>query len=165
MSPKASSTVFLINWQKVTPNLMENKTEHQPSILDQFTPKVLGVLWFTNEELSSGLLGFDDLNYLFDGLISQYIYSQDKGDVRPAHIFFTKNFNEKIFLTHLKTLNLNKDKIVENIHENMVLIEGNHKETNQDRKQILVFDKTNYHLTEELKRSYPHFEFQSLNVH
>ena len=142
---------------------METTISPTLSILDQFTPHILGVFWFTNEDLGRELSGFDDLNYLFDGLISQYIYGKEKA-IRHAHIFFTKNFNEKIFLTHLKTQELNKAQVMANIHDHIILIEGSKKDLEEKRKTILVLDKTHHEFILELKKNYPHFEFQALSL-
>ena len=55
------------------------------TVIDKFTPDILGVFWITKEELSRDLLGFDEFNYLFDGLISQYLYGQ-KEDANEINI-------------------------------------------------------------------------------
>lgn len=130
------------------------------SILDQFTPEVLGMFWITRDDLSRELIGFDDFNYLFDGLLSQYLYGQENTDNQHAHIFFTENFNDKIFLAHLKTKEFTKSQVAGDIDEQIALISARRPE----RKTILVFDKTTDGWVSELKKRYSQFEFKELEA-
>lgn len=139
---------------------MPNSTRIKLSILDQFTPDVLGIFWITNEDLSRELCSFDDLNYLFDGLISQYIYGQETTSAKHAHIFFTENFNAKIFLAHLCTRHLTKSQIAGDIDEQIALIQA----AKNENKIILILDKTQGQWHSEIKKRYPQFEFRVLEV-
>ena len=130
------------------------------SILDQFTPGVLGIFWITREELNRDLQGFESFNYLFDGLISQYLYGEENNNEKHAHIFFTENYNDRIFLAHLRTKDLTKSQIAGDIDEQIALILAS---KNED-KTILVFDKTDDQWHSELKKRYPQFEFRVLEV-
>jgi hypothetical protein len=138
------------------------QTSTRSSILDQFTPHILGMFWFTKEELGRDLLGFDDLNYLFDGLISQYIYGNEKTIDSHVHIFFTENFRQKIFISHVKTEGLTKSQISGEIDEHIALISAAHKNVEETRKKILVFDQSGLEWTLELKKRYSQFEFLEL---
>jgi hypothetical protein len=137
------------------------ETTTQPSILDQFTPHILGLFWFTNDKLGRELPGFDDLNYLFDGLISQYIYGNEEISESHIHIFFTENFKQKIFISHVKTQNLAKSQIAGEIDEHIALISAGHKSSEEARKKILVLDQSGEWIS-ELKKRYPQFEFLGL---
>jgi hypothetical protein len=142
---------------------MPQTKEHSNSILDQFIPEVLGLFWITPDELARDIKGFDDFNYLFDGLISQYIYGQkdkDNKNNKNAHMFFTKNFNEKIFLAHLKTKDYSKSQVNSEIDEQISLI----KIDNDSRKIILIYDQTQDQWFLELKKRYPQFEFKELEI-
>jgi hypothetical protein len=130
------------------------------SILDQFTPEILGVFWITKEELGRELAGFDDFNYLFDGLISQYLYGQEDHQEKHAHIFFTENYQSRIFLAHLRAKDLNKSQLAGDIDEQVALIQT--KEN--DKKIILVCDKTEHEWHSELKKRYPQFDFRALEM-
>ena len=130
------------------------------SILDQFTPEVLGMFWITRDDLGRELIGFDDFNYLFDGLLSQYLYGQENSSNKHAHIFFTENFNKKIFLAHLKTKEFSKSQVAGDIDEQISLVSVKELE----RKIILVFDKTDDNWTTELIKRYAKFEFKELEV-
>lgn len=128
-------------------------------IVDQFTPEVLGVFWITDEELSRDLVGFDEFNYLFDGLISQYLYgqkeNQGKLDLEKSNIFFTHNFKQKLFLAHIKI----HSAIAGVLDEHIALLQEN---KNGDRKKILIFNTTSKDVGSTLIKRYPHFEFRPL---
>jgi hypothetical protein len=132
---------------------------HLKKVIDQFTPDILGVFWITNEELSRDLLGFDEFNYLFDGLISQYLYGQTKTatetHLERSNVFFTMNFNQKLFLAHLKM----HSEIAGVLDDQIALIQEN---KNNERKRILIFNQTQKNWALDLQKRYPQFEFQSL---
>ncbi|MBC7714656.1 MAG: hypothetical protein H7177_15020 [Rhizobacter sp.] len=130
------------------------------SILDQFTPEVLGIFWLTRDDLNRELQGFEDFNYLFDGLISQYLYGQENNNEKHAHIFFTENYKSKIFLAHLKTKEHSKSQVAGDIDEQLALI----KPGSSEKKIILVFDKTDDRWFLELNKRYPQFEFKELEA-
>ena len=138
-----------------------NLESNLKTVIDLFTPDILGVLWITTEELSRDLLGFDELNYLFDGLISQYLYGQQKLgveiNIHKSNIFFTKNFNQNIFLTHFE-LNNNLENA---INDQMTLVIEN---KNSERKKIIVFNQTDSKLSSDLFKRYPQFEFIDLEL-
>lgn len=134
------------------------------SIVDQFTPDILGVFWISNEELSLDLLGFDEFNYLFDGLLSQYLYGQKDNEINPdlnkANVFFTHNFNQKLFLAHIK-MNAEIDSIMD---KHLALIPENEKSEKSERKKILIFNKSSKPVGSNLEKRYPQFEFKSLEL-
>lgn len=130
------------------------------AILDQFTPEVLGLFWLTKEDLNRDLPGFEQFNYLFDGLISQYLYgSLEIQSDKHAHIFFTENFHNRIFLAHLKSKDLTKSQLASDIDEQIALVPKS-----ADRKIILVLDKTDHGWLVELKKRYSQFDFKELTL-
>lgn len=141
---------------------MPNKIDSNlKTVTDQFTPEILGVFWITHEELSRDLLGFDEFNYLFDGLISQYLYGQEvsaaeNGSDR-SNVFYTNNFNQKLFLAHFKFSN-NMAGILD---DQIGLIQEN---KNGVSKKILIFDQTEKNLDIDLQKRYPQFEFINLEL-
>lgn len=132
---------------------------HLKSVIDQFTPEILGVFWITSEELSRNLSGFDDFNYLFDGLISQYLYGQDADEnktIPRSNIFFTQNFNQKLFLAHIR-----QDGEIDGVlDEQIALIQENKR----DRHRILIFNKTSKNWVQDLSKRYPQFHFTALEI-
>jgi hypothetical protein len=138
-------------------------TSEKTLLLDQFLPKVLGLFWFTAEDLGRDLAGFDDINYLFDGLISQFIYGkEEETTAKHTHIFFTENFKERIFLTHMKTQGLSKSQVAGEVDEHIALVGNHSKVVQSDRKTILILDTTADNWIAELKKRYPQFEFREL---
>jgi hypothetical protein len=69
-----------------------------PQILDRLSPYFAGAIWLGTEHISNETSGFQELNYIFDGLISQTIelYSDEPNDKHLA--FYTKSFGENFFL-------------------------------------------------------------------
>jgi hypothetical protein len=128
------------------------------TILDQFTPQVLGIFWITPGKLDRELPEFDSFNYLFDGLISQYIYGQVDQKEKHAHIFFTENYQERIFLAHLRSWDLTKSQLASDIDEQIALIQN----WKSEQKIVLVLDQTDHDWTSELRKRYPQFEFRAL---
>ena len=127
--------------------------------IDQFTPDILGVFWITDEELSGNLYGLDVFNYLFDGLITQYLF--DKSDapsnkhLERMNVFYTKNFSQTLFLAHLKM----NDETAGFLDEQIALIQDN-KTGNQ--KNILILNQTKKNWSSDLQKRYPQFEFSYL---
>lgn len=127
------------------------------NMIDQFTPEILGIFWITNEELNRNLSGFDEFNYLFDGLVSQYLYGQKEGQTKlSSNIFFTKNFNQKIFLAHIK----NDDELAGILDEQIALIQEN----SDSRKKIIISNATETNWVSNLSRRYPRFDFIDLKL-
>ena len=139
---------------------MPNSTQVKISVLDQFSPDVLGIFWITNEDLNRDLSNFEDFNYLFDGLISQYIYGQETTSDKHAHIFFTENYNSKIFLAHLRTRDLTKSKIAADIDDQIALLQA----SNTKNKIIYVLDRTSENWLSDLKTRHPFFIFRALKT-
>ena len=139
---------------------MPNSSQVKLSVLDQFTPDVLGIFWITLEDLDRDLSNFADFNYLFDGLISQYIYVPESTSDKHAHIFFTENYNDKIFLAHLRTRDLLKSKISTDIDEQLSIL----KASKSENKIIYVLDKTPDDWLTDLKNRHPDFDFRTLKT-
>lgn len=134
-----------------------NISNHFKNIIDQFTPEILGVFWLTDDELNRNLSGFNEFNYLFDGLISQYLYGQSDAQTKlNSNIFFTKNFDQKIFLAHIK----NDHQLSGILDEQIALIQEN----TDRRKKILIFNQTKANWISDLSRRYPKFNFVELKL-
>ena len=132
---------------------------HLKSVIDQFTPDILGLFWITEEELTRDLEGFDEFNYLFDGLISQYLYGQSTqhdSALPRSNIFFTNNFNKKLFLAHIKQ----DSEIACVLDEQIALIQEN----SVDRKKVLILNRTSKNWVQDLQKRYPKFEFHALEL-
>ncbi|MGZ3789579.1 MAG: hypothetical protein ACXVLQ_13710 [Bacteriovorax sp.] len=139
--------------------MSSNLSSNLKTVIDLFTPEILGAFWITNEGLSRDLVGFDEFNYLFDGLISQYLYGQrveGENDHKRSNIFFTDNFGQKIFLAHVRDDN----ETASVLDEQISLVQENQGE----RKKILVLNRASRNWTQDLKKRYPKFEFLALEL-
>lgn len=138
--------------------------DHLKLITDQFTPEVLGVFWITNQTLSRELAGFEEFNYLFDGLISQYLYGQAETkpslDLNKSNIFFTNNFNQRLFLAHLKMNETAGAQGVASVLDEQIAVIQSSKTEN--RKTILILNQTEKNWGSDLEKRYPQFIFKSL---
>jgi hypothetical protein len=135
------------------PSNLEKKLKN---VLDQFAPDILGAVWISNEELSMDLLGFDEFNYLFDGLISQYLYGQEQASVdkhlERSSVFYTKNFDQNIFLIHLQMRNDSSSLMAD--QNNLI-----QKNKLDERKKILLFNQTKKYWGRDLQIRYPDYDF------
>lgn len=74
---------------------------NNPQLLDRLTPAILGAIWIGDDILDPTTSGFTELNYIFDGLISQTIHLYSKEQQSSPLSFFTKNFGENFFLYYV----------------------------------------------------------------
>jgi hypothetical protein len=134
------------------------------TVIDKFTPEILGMFWITDDELNRELLGFDEFNYLFDGLISQYLYGQQLNgadldlDLDKSNIFYTQNFNSKVFLAHIKM----HGEVAGVLDEQISLIQEN---KSGGRNKILLFNTTSKFVSNDLIKRYPQFIFVEIELY
>ncbi len=138
---------------------MLNHETRPKNLADMVTPEIIGLFWITPAPLSRELASFDQLNYLFDGLLSQMIYGESSSRSR-ANIFFTDNFNQTLFLAHLNTEGSSKSEIAGEIDEQVALIQSNAN----DRRKVLVISSSHADWTAELSKRYSQFEFISVTL-
>jgi hypothetical protein len=67
-------------------------------LLDRLTPAFQGAIWIGCDELDNKIPGFLELNYIFDGLISQSIHKNTAEQMKLPLSFFTKSFGQHFFL-------------------------------------------------------------------
>lgn len=138
---------------------MLNHETRPKNLADMVTPEIIGLFWITAAPLSRELSSFDQLNYLFDGLLSQMIYGESSSKSR-ANIFFTDNFNQTLFLAHLNTEGSSKSEISGEIDEQVALIQSNAVQ----RKKVLVLNSDKVDWVSELSKRYSQFEFISISL-
>lgn len=134
---------------------MSNETSK--TLTDLVTPEIVGIFWITTKPLDRSLRGFDQLNYLFDGLLSQFLYGEEKADSR-ANLFFTDNFNKSFFLAHIKTQGASPSEISGEIDEQVALIQSNAL----NRNKVLVIQDTDFNWLPDLNKRYSQFQFLPL---
>lgn len=134
---------------------MSNLTNSDSSsLVDLVTPETIGLFWITNSSLNRELKGFEEINYLFDGLISQFLFGQSVVEKR-ANIFFTDNFSKTLFLAHITAEGASKSEIAGDIDEQVALIQSNM----QGRIKILILQDTTHDWAAELSKRYDQFTF------
>ena len=112
----------------------------------------------TKQELNRDLPAFFEFNYLFDGLISQYLYGQiEDKHLERKNTFFTKNFDKLFFLVHTMLTENSKKELSEHID---IL----HYNQTEERRKILVLDTADSGLIKQLKDKYPQFLFQEIHI-
>jgi hypothetical protein len=126
---------------------MEN---NYPQIIDRLTPDFQGAIWIGNSPLSENIPGFKELNYIFDGLISQAIHSYTKEQMNNPLSFFTKCFGEDFFLYYFI-----------NNFELPISLPKNRTENNN---KVLIINATleGKIQTEKIEKSFPAFQFELL---
>ncbi len=126
-------------------------------LIEQITFKTIGILWITKVELNRKLKYFEQLNYLFDGLLVKS--SQDKiasSKPTPEHFFIGTSFGHPLMLIHLEA---GEKKISENIFTDaMKLFQSNADENNNE---ILIIDEcNNTKLLEKVSSQFSQFTFK-----
>jgi hypothetical protein len=71
------------------------------SLLSKITPDVAGIFWFTDIALTPELENFNDFDYLYDGLISEYLFKSNEDQIKASNSFCTKSFGSTLWLIHL----------------------------------------------------------------
>ena len=125
---------------------------HNPQLLDRLTPATLGAIWIGDSALDSTTLGFSELNYIFDGLISQTIHLYSKEQKSSPLSFFTKNFGENFFLYY----------VVEKVTFPIVLPIA----PTENRNKILIINSSSNKKIpiETFEKKLPGFQFELLDL-
>lgn len=138
--------------------MADNNSSQIPLIIDLFTPEILGAFWITEKKLSRDSVGFNEFNYLFDGLISLHIYGQENSlNEINKNSFFTHNFEKLLFLVHVQ----NSKKSFDYIYEHIDVIKHNQAE---NRRKILILNDSNVGFKENLEKKYPQFIFENITL-
>lgn len=127
-----------------------------PGILDLVSPYVFGILWVTKSELKRELPAFNELNYLFDGLISQYLYGSDTHHPKKTHMFFTLNFAQKLCLVHIESQNMKNHELMLLLKEEIKIMTGGH-ELKAPKNELLLLNQTEHNLVAGLSEAFPQF--------
>lgn len=148
--------LLIVSWTNFLKNMLKEQGTDL-NIIDHVTPDIIGIFWITTSALDRKLAGFDQFNYLFDGLLSQFIYGENVSEKR-ANLFFTKNFGQSLFLAHLKTEGASKSELAGEIDEQIALIQSGAN----SRKRILVLHDSSSDWFAELQKRYGQFSFSKV---
>jgi hypothetical protein len=126
---------------------MENKN---PQIIDRLSQDFQGAIWIGNSPLNENIPGFKELNYIFDGLISQAIHSYSKEQMSTPLSFFTKSFGEDFFLYYF----INNVELPISLPKNRI----------ENKNKVLIINASleGKIQTEKIEKSFPAFQFELL---
>lgn len=124
-----------------------------PQLLDRLTPAFQGAIWIGGGALDITVSGFSELNYLFDGLLSQAVYQYSPEQKKIPLSFFTKSFGENFFLYYF----------IKEVNFPIFLPMS----PTENRNKILIINSNPAHTiiqTELLKKHLPSFQFELLEL-
>ncbi len=133
-------------------------TRPSNKILDQISSDAAGVIWISEGPIDLKVDFFDEFNYLFDGLLSQFLKNNDKHTDLALNSFHTTNFGKSLFLVHINTLKLDKKKVSELLQEQVSLISA----MKNENKLILTLNQSKEDWISDLKSHFQRFEFKNL---
>lgn len=132
----------------------------QTSVRDQIHSDALGVIWLTQGPLSMDQKAFYEFNYIFDGLLGEFLTNADKPTLGALNSFYTESFGKTFFLIHINTETESKKKISDLLID-QVSLAGALKNSN---KLILTLDETKASWIPELKATFQNFEFKAIDL-
>ncbi|EQC50154.1 hypothetical protein M899_2844 [Bacteriovorax sp. BSW11_IV] len=89
-------------------------TELYSKLQFQLTPDLAGLIWITDEKLLDRPNGFNELDYFFDGLLTQFAAQPEVPSFKTT-FFSTESFGNDFSLTHLQPGEEKIEKDLENI--------------------------------------------------
>jgi hypothetical protein len=123
-------------------------------ILNLVDQNIRAILWLTEDALSNKTLGFNELNYLFDGLISDFLVAHPNKELNSIQSFFSKSFGNDICLVHISGNEISSG----TIDEQIAFIKT-HLNQSSD---VVVLNFTNKDWESELKKRYSQLHFKFL---
>ena len=121
------------------------------SLLKKIDNEVGGIFWITNSQLSDSSIFFNDLDYIFDGLISEFLF-QNKEKTAKTNTFCTKSFGSNLWLVQIDSNTSSSD-----IDEQVALI------SSTTNKKIIIVGDTNSKWFNEIPKRYTQIKFESFN--
>jgi len=92
-------------------------------ILDQITSQIRGIVWLTSKPLAALPKHFEDLDYLFDGIISKKISQYEVSEQHfEKNLFSGKSFEKDLLLIQL--WGIDSTKLNKELLEALALVPG-----------------------------------------
>ena len=91
-------------------------------LLEKVTHEVRAILWISENPLSSDLKFFNELDYLFDGLLSHHLKLRTETTDYEKNIFSGRSFNRDLLLIQL--YGKDKQKLEKDLEQSLALIPG-----------------------------------------
>lgn len=121
------------------------------SILDLVNNQTKTIFYFTDSSLTRNIPGFKDLNYIFDGLISQVISESTMDINKHSQVFMTNSFNNQLCLIHFNAKSIQSS----DLDEQIAFLTSMRSQENE----ILVLDATKLNWCEKLSKRYTQYKF------
>ena len=123
-------------------------------------PETSGIIWLTDEELTTNSYGLYEFNYLLDGMLVKSISSNNDKD-NKSHFFLGENFGKPFFIGHVLVENKDDIKLMYKHFD----IAGSFLEENSN---IYIFNKSkntaNVNILKELSQKFKKYSFENLNI-
>ncbi len=119
---------------------------HFQNFIANIDENISGIIWLTQGPIKSQSPYFSELNYLFDGLIA---HSLKEFENTKSAVFFTLNFDKRIFLIHADSVN-GFDDVIKNLHQLL-----------KDQTKKLVIIHSTPVLEKMLSKEYPQLQFKT----
>jgi len=118
------------------------------NLLSSITPDIGAIFWITDKPLTAGIENYNDFDYIYDGLISHYLF-ENKTEA-DCISFCTQSFGKPLWLIHIGP-NAHSG----SIDEQFFLL---NKDDFTDKK-ILIVSHENKKWEQELPKRYAKFQF------
>lgn len=116
-------------------------------------PNTVAIIWNSCQDLSQHPPLFDELDYFFDGLLTQTLLSEKTLETQSDHHFLRSyHFGKDFFLIQVQGQDLKRSR--EQIQQALKIIPAVHDEQDNHKKDVLFLNRPN-----EIKLN----EFKNLN--
>lgn len=118
-------------------------------MLDLITHEVRGIIWLTDKPLANFPSCFQELNYLFDGLIGQHVANASHGSLgSEKNVFIGRSFDRDIVL--IQIYGFEKTERLKILHDTVPIIPGQSEHANV----LLIAKEDSSQLAKDLKKKF-----------
>lgn len=121
-----------------------------------------GIIWLTDDALSSKLTGVYELNYLMNGLLTKSIAAKQNTNNIGSNFFLADNFGQPFFLGHSV---IDKKEDLKSIYDHIELAKPLFENT---PLFIYIFNRSkntaNINILKTLSEKYKQISFENLNI-
>lgn len=130
------------------------------------SPTTSGIIWLTDDNLSTTLPGVYELNYLMNGLLTKSIAVKEQKAESNSNFFLADNFGNPFFLGH--TVVSSRDDL-KNMHKHIELAKPLfNNNQNENQIEVYIFNRSkntaNVNILKELSHKYREIKFENLNI-
>jgi len=122
------------------------------------TPEVLGLFWLTNDDLIKKPKYFHSIDYLLDGLLTNYLNIEQQNEFsRQKKFFVSSSFGHPFFVSHI---HLGSTDIQEELIEIMNIATPLKRIEHQ---KIVIIDNSTENISAFLDKKFKDFSFVNLS--